>query len=82
MIDLNEVGAFPELALHGMFSARFGIYLPGIHASDNFEVVARVIHSIDQFDPSVPAASFSLEWQAGSALDLWTATILLTPGAG
>jgi 1,4-alpha-glucan branching enzyme len=82
MIDLNEVGAFPELALHGMFSARFGIYLPGIHASDNFEVVARVIHSIDQFDPSVPAASFSLEWQAGSALDLWTATILLTPVAG
>jgi 1,4-alpha-glucan branching enzyme len=82
MIDLNEVGAFPELAPRGLFSVRFGIYLPGIRAGDNFEVVARVIHGIDQFDPSVPAASFPLEWLQGSALDLWTATVLLTPAAG
>ena len=82
MIDLNEVGAFPELAPRGLFSVRFGIYLPGIHSSDNFEVVARVIHSLDQFDPTVPAATFSLEWQQGSALDLWTATVLLAPAAG
>lgn len=82
MIDLNEVGAFPELALHGLFSVRFGIYLPGIQATGNFEVVARVMHSRDQFDASVPAASFALEWQQGSALDLWTTTVTLTPAAG
>jgi 1,4-alpha-glucan branching enzyme len=82
MIDLNDVGAFPELAPRGLFSVRFGIYLPGIHSSDNFEVVARVIHIADQFDPTVPAASFPLEWQQGSALDLWTATVVLNPAAG
>jgi len=82
MIDLNEVGAFPELTTLAPFSVRFGLYLPGTHASDRFEVLARVIHADDRFDPSVPAATFPLEWQDGSALDLWTVTVLLTPVAG
>jgi 1,4-alpha-glucan branching enzyme len=82
MIDLNQVGAFPSLTSPGQFSVRFGIYLPGIRSSDNFEVLARVIHADDRFNPSVPAATFALEWQQGSALDLWTATIPLTPVPG
>ena len=82
MIDLTEVGAFPSITAPGSFSVRFGLYLPGIRAGDAFEVLARVIHTEDRFDPSVPAATFPLAWQAGSPLDLWTATIPLTPVAG
>jgi 1,4-alpha-glucan branching enzyme len=82
MIDPNEVGAFPTLTSPGLFSVRFGIYLPGIHATDNFEVIARVIHSIDRFDPAVPATSYSLQWQQASALDLWAVTVSLDPVAG
>lgn len=82
MIDLNEVGAFPALIAPAEFSVRFGIYLPGIRSTDSFEVLARVIHADDRFDPAVPAATFPLEWHAGD-LDLWTATIPLptVPGA-
>lgn len=79
MIDLTEVGAFPSSTGPNQFSVRLGIYLPGIHATDGFEVIARVIHSDDRFDPSVPAASYSLAWQAGHTLDLWTATIAFAP---
>jgi 1,4-alpha-glucan branching enzyme len=82
MIDLNEVGAFPALTAPGLFSVRFGLYLPGIHSSDGFEVRARVIHSADRFDPSVPPVNFTLAWQAASPLDLWTITVPLTPVAG
>jgi len=82
MIDLKEVGAFPALLSPAQFSVRFGLYLPGIHASDGFEAVVRVIHSIDRFDPAVPAATFALAWQQGSALDLWTATVPLAPVPG
>jgi len=82
MIDLQEVGAFPSQTLSGQFSVRMGIYLPGIRATANFEVLARVIHSIDQFDPSVPPSSFPLQWQAGSGLDLWSASIPLVPALG
>ena len=82
MIDLNEVGAFPTLIAPGKFTVRFGLYLPGVRSTDNFEVVARVIHTGDRFDPSVPAATYSLQWQPGSALDLWTVTVPLQPLAG
>ncbi len=82
MIDLNEVGAFPSLTVSAQFSVRFGLYLPGIQSTDDFEVLARVIHAGDRFDPAIPAATFALAWQQGSALDLWTATVPLTPIAG
>lgn len=82
MIDLTEVGAFPSLTAPAQFSVRFGLYLPGIHSTDNFELLARVIHADDRFDPAIPAATFALAWQQGSALDLWTATVPLTPVAG
>ena len=82
MIDLTEVGAFPALAAPGLFSVRFGIYLPGIHATDGFELRVRVIHSIDRFDSSVPPVNFLLAWQAGHPLDLWSVTVPLTPAPG
>jgi 1,4-alpha-glucan branching enzyme len=82
MIDLTEVGAFPTLEASGQFNVRFGLYLPGIQSTAGFEVRVRVIHLIDRFDPAVPAATFTLEWQPGSPLDLWTATEPLAPVAG
>jgi 1,4-alpha-glucan branching enzyme len=82
MIDLSEVGAFPAFNAPNQFSVRFGIYLPGIHASDGFEVIARVIHSDDRFDPSVMPENFSLTWQNGHPLGLWAAAVPLMPVAG
>ena len=87
LIDLTEVGAFPSLEASGQFNVRFGLYLPGIQGPQNqetagFEVRVRVIHLVDRFDPAVPAATFTLEWQQGSALDLWSATVELAPVAG
>ena len=82
MINLQEVGAFPSLVSATTFSVRLGLYLPGIRSTAGFEVLARIIHAGDRFDPNVPAATFSLAWQAASALDLWTATIPLTPVTG
>ena len=82
MIDRSEVGAFPELTAPGQYSVRFGLYLPGIRADAGFDVVARVIHTEDRFDPSVGTTDFFLVWQPGHALDLWTATVPLVPVAG
>ena len=82
MIDLSEVGAFPAATAPNQFSVRFGIYLPGIHSSDGLEVIARVIHSDDRFDPSILPINFSLQWQNGHPLDLWTVTVPLVPVAG
>jgi 1,4-alpha-glucan branching enzyme len=79
MIDLKEVGAFPSLNQSNQFSARFGIYLPGIRDTDGFEVLVRIIHSDDRFNPTIPPKDFNLKWQNGHALDLWTATIPIQP---
>jgi 1,4-alpha-glucan branching enzyme len=79
MIDLKEVGAFPSLSATGASSVRLGLYLPGIQQAAGFSVKARIVHAQDRFDPNIPAASFALSWLAGSALDLWSATIPLTP---
>ena len=82
MIDLSEVGAFPATTAPNQFNVRFGIYLPGIQAGDGFEVIARVIHTDDRFDPDIMPVNFPLAWQPGHALDLWTATVPLAPAAG
>ena len=74
LIDLNEVGAFSSVDAAGVFSIRFGIYLPGVQATNGFEVVVRIIHQSDRFDPLVPAVNVPLVWTAGSPLDLWTVT--------
>ena len=79
MINLNEVGAFGSIDASGNLSVRFGVYLPGIRFTDGFELVVRVIHQDDRFDPAIPTQDFPLTWASGSALDLWTATVPLEP---
>jgi maltooligosyltrehalose trehalohydrolase len=81
MIDLAEVGAFASLATSGEFQIRFGVYLPTIRASDDFQVVVRLIHADDRFDPNVPPQDFPLAWVAGHSLDLWGATVPVHPVA-
>jgi maltooligosyltrehalose trehalohydrolase len=81
MIDLSEVGAFPSATVAG-FQIRFGVYLPGIHAADGFDVVVRVIHSDDRFDPAIPPQDTSLAWDTEHPLDLWSATATVNPIAG
>ncbi|HKA53426.1 MAG TPA: alpha-amylase family glycosyl hydrolase, partial [Candidatus Binatia bacterium] len=81
MINVAEVGAFPAVTPSG-FQIRFGLYLPGIRATDGFEVLVRLIHKEDRFDPAVQPQDSSLAWTAGHALDLWTATVPVQPVAG
>lgn len=75
MIDLQEVGAFPSLDQSNNLNVRFGLYLPCIRASDGFEVVVRIIHRDDRFDLDILPKDFSISWQAGHPLDLWTAAV-------
>ena len=82
MINMAEVGAFPELDASGQFSVQFGIYLPGLRSTDGFAVIVRVIHSDDRFNPTISPRDFPLQWQAGSDLDLWSATVPIAPVAG
>ncbi len=82
MINMAEVGAFPTLDASSRFNVRFGVYLPGLRASDGFAVIVRVIHSQDRFVPGIAPCDFLLQWQQGSALDLWNASISIDPVAG
>jgi len=72
VISLDEVGAFGSLDSSGNFQVRFGLYLPGIRSADGFEVIVRIIHRDDRFDPKVPPRDFPLTWNNGHPLDLWT----------
>lgn len=76
-INLNEVGAFSPVDANGNLAIRFGLYLPGITSTNGFQVVVRIIHQLDRFDPTVQPVNLNLAWQAGSALDLWTTTTSL-----
>jgi maltooligosyltrehalose trehalohydrolase len=79
---MAEVGAFPTLGASGHFNVQFGVYLPGLRAPDGFAVIVRVIHSQDRFTPGIAPRDFPLQWQAGSALDLWSANVSINPVAG
>ena len=80
MIDVSEVGAFPSV-VPGGFQINFGLYLPGIRAADGFDVVVRVIHSGDRFDPAVQPQDSPLVWNSNHPLDLWSATVPVQPVA-
>ena len=73
-IDLTEVGAFPSVTA-SQFQVRFGVYLPQIRANDGFDLVVRLIHSNDRFNPTVKTVDTSLTWNAGHPLDLWSGTV-------
>jgi 1,4-alpha-glucan branching enzyme len=81
VIDLSEVGAFPSPTPAG-FEIRFGLYLPGIHGADGFQVVVRVIHDDDRFNPAIQPQDTNLVWNAGHPLDLWSVTVPIQPVAG
>jgi maltooligosyltrehalose trehalohydrolase len=81
VIDLSQVGAFPSV-IPGGFQIRFGIYLPGIRDTDRFEVVVRVIHKDDRFNPAIAPRDFALKWTAGHPLDLWSGIMPVLPLAG
>jgi len=82
MIDLTEVGAFVTPTASGRYSIRFGLYLPGIQASTGFDVVVRIIHSADRFDPAIQPTDVHLKWNSGHPLDLWSVTKTLDPMVG
>lgn len=82
MINPAEVGAFPAVDASGHFNVEFGVYLPGLRASDGFAVIVRVIHSLDRFVPGIAPRDFALQWQQGSALDLWSTNASIDPVAG
>jgi 1,4-alpha-glucan branching enzyme len=77
MIDLGEVGAFPSVGSDGSLHVDFGLYLPGIPASEGYQPVVRIIHRDDRFDPAIAPQDFDLRHQAGHPLDLWRASVRL-----
>src|ERR1700730_2792550 len=78
-INLADVGAFAGVDAAGERSIRFGLYLPGIKATDGFQVVVRIIHRDDRFDPMVPPVDVAMQWQPASEFDLWSVTTSLMP---
>jgi len=81
VINGPEVGAFPS-TVPGGFQINFGVYLPGIRAADGFDVVVRLIHRDDRFDPAIPTQDSHLLWNNGHPLDLWSATVPVQPIVG
>jgi maltooligosyltrehalose trehalohydrolase len=74
MIAVSEVGAFASV-VPGGFQLDFGLYLPGIRAQDGFDMVVRVVHRDDRFDPEVRPVDAPLVWNSAHPLDLWTGTV-------
>jgi len=81
VINVSEVGAFP-VSVPGGFQITFGVYLPGIRAADGFDVVVRVIHRDDRFNPAIETQDSHLLWNSGHPLDLWSATVPVQPVVG
>jgi maltooligosyltrehalose trehalohydrolase len=81
VINVSEVGAFP-VAVPGGFQITFGVYLPGIRAADGFDVVVRVIHRDDRYDPAIQPQDFHLLWNNSHPLDPWSATVPVQPVVG
>jgi maltooligosyltrehalose trehalohydrolase len=82
MINLSEVGASSSVTTDG-FQIHFGLYLPGIRATDGFVVTVRVIHGGDRFDPNIKTVDQDLTWNRGHPLDLWSCDMQVKqPGPG
>jgi maltooligosyltrehalose trehalohydrolase len=81
VVNVSEVGAFPA-AVPGGFQITFGVYLPGIRAADGFDVVVRVIHRDDRFNPAVQPQDSHLLWNSTHPLDLWSAVVPVQPIVG
>lgn len=81
-ITLSEVGAHPRQNPSGQWVVTFGIYLPGITFNKGYRLRLRLIHEADQFIRGIEPRDFWMSWSNGSALDLWTTEVTLTPDGG
>jgi 1,4-alpha-glucan branching enzyme len=81
VISLDEVGAHPQPSVAGLWSVRFGLYLPGLTYNKGYRLKVRVIHEADQFIRGIDPKEFWMTWINGSPLDLWTATVPLVADA-
>ena len=75
MINLKEVGAFPSLPTGLGVDVKFGIYLPLIKLEDGYEVLVRVIHTEDRFNPDIKPLDSPLKPVPGSVNNLWSANV-------
>ena len=75
MITLSQVGA--KIVSQSPIGVQFGIYLPGI-AAPQYQLLVRIIHNNDRFDPNVAPVDLPLDW-SGGPLGLWTLTAAITP---
>src|SRR2546427_13263494 len=88
MINLNEVGAFVRTGVmnHAPTAAgvpvRFGLHLPGITPEAGYEVVVRVIHKDDRFNPDIQPLDFPLDFVPNSPNNLWQKDVIIPPSAG
>ncbi|GAC1403355.1 MAG: alpha-amylase family glycosyl hydrolase [Ktedonobacteraceae bacterium] len=82
MINLNEVGAFASAPTVAGVSVRFGLYLPGITSQAGYDVVVRVIHKNDRFDPDILPLDFHLDLVPGSPNNLWQQDVVIPPTSG
>jgi maltooligosyltrehalose trehalohydrolase len=84
-INLSQVGAFSSVDATGTPTLRFGLYLPGVRDTGNFQVLVRILHQADRFDPTVQPVDVAMSCvpvdpvgNPGSELDLWTVVKTLT----
>src|SRR6266481_2133344 len=75
MIDIAEIGAFSTKQPDGSIHVKFGLYLPGITPAEGYQVIVRIIHNDDRFDPTILPENFDLVYQAGHSLDFWSRSI-------
>src|SRR6266702_1861280 len=81
MINLQEVGARAQAATEQGVQVSFGLYLPGIRASDGYEVEVMILPKKDHYAIDMTPREFALNHIEGSPNDLWQATIMLVPEA-
>lgn len=74
---IDEAGAFATPVNTMGVAVRFGVFLPGIEPKDGYEVLVRVIHKDDRFDPSIPPLDFHLTLEGDSTESLWQASVTI-----
>jgi 1,4-alpha-glucan branching enzyme len=82
MIDMSKVGAFASAPTDAGVPVRFGIYLPGIEQHNGYELLVRVIHKEDRFNPDIKAKDFSLAPVADDPNTLWQAEVTIPHQSG
>jgi maltooligosyltrehalose trehalohydrolase len=83
MLNIQEVAVTRVSMTADGVNVGFGLYLPGIDAADGFQVLVRVIHKDDRFNPSIQPMDFPLQQVVGSHYNRWqTNQALLPPRAG